>query len=202
MKLINDLLLILAIVVFVFSLALRPTKHPIKANNVYPTVSSLPTPTISSYFVPIETNNTGETITLSRVIDGDTIEIKQSNKVDRVRLIGIDTPELHSKTRDTCFGEEAANHLTELLDDHELKLEFDPVAGERDKYQRLLRYVWVDNQNIGTIMIADGFAREYTYARKEYKYQTQYKQAEAQAKSSQLGLWRYCAGVSTVASPS
>lgn len=127
---------------------------------------------------------------VSKVIDGDTIDVIIDGKTERLRLIGIDTPETVDPRKPVqCFGTEASNKAKELLTNQLVSLEADPSQGERDKYNRLLRYVYFeDGTSYNKKMIADGYAHEYTY-NIPYKYQSEYKQAQKDAEAGGLGLW-------------
>lgn len=124
-----------------------------------------------------------------RVVDGDTIDISLDNKTQRVRLIGLDTPEIvDSGSPVECFGLEASNKAKELMNGKKVKLEADPSQDNLDKYNRLLRYVFVGDLNVSKEMIRLGYAQEYTY-NKPYKYQSEFKQAEVEAKAAKRGMW-------------
>lgn len=127
---------------------------------------------------------------VSRVIDGDTIDISIDGKVERLRLIGIDTPETVDPRKPVeCFGVEASNKAKTLLIGKKVSLESDGSQGELDKYNRLLRYVFLeDGTNINLLMIKEGYAHEYTY-NLPYKYQTEFKNAQKQAEANKAGLW-------------
>jgi len=104
--------------------------------------------------------------TVVRVVDGDTVDVQlEGGAIERIRLIGIDTPEVVDPRKPVqCFGREASAHAHELLDSQGVTVELDSSQGERDIYGRLLAYVWLpDGRNFGEVMIADGFAHEYTY---------------------------------------
>lgn len=125
-----------------------------------------------------------------KVVDGDTMDVDIDGKVERLRLIGIDTPETVDPRREIqCFGIEASNKAKELLNGQFVTLEADESQGERDKYKRLLRYVILpDGTNFNKYMISEGYAHEYTYD-DAYNYQTEFKQAEQDARNSNIGLW-------------
>lgn len=128
--------------------------------------------------------------TVSSVIDGDTFRIKYQGKTQSVRLLGIDAPE-SNKTRYKyleCFGIEAKNHLKSLIDKKKITLQFDPSQDQKDIYDRLLAYVFLDDENINQTMIEDGYAKEYTY-KTAYNYQSQFKQAEQSAQEQGMWLW-------------
>lgn len=126
-----------------------------------------------------------------RVIDGDTIEVSINETRERVRFIGVNTPEtVDPRKRVECFGEKAAKATKDGLTNQIVWLESDPTQGDRDKYSRLLRYVWTDEGTVdfGQALIANGFAYEYTY-KTPYKYQSSYKQAQTEAEQKKTGLW-------------
>ena len=78
-----------------------------------------------------------------KVVDGDTIKVSLNNKTETIRLIGVDTPETVDPRRVVgCFGREASNFTKKTLSNQNIKLEADVLSGDRDKYQRLLRYVF------------------------------------------------------------
>ena len=130
-----------------------------------------------------------ETARVLRVIDGDTIEVDLNNKKEMVRLIGIDAPEtVDPRKTIECFGKEASQKASVLLDGKEITLESDPTQGNRDKYGRLLRYIFLDDLNFNKLMIREGFAHEYTY-NFPYKHQEEFRNAEKDARENQKGLW-------------
>jgi len=133
-----------------------------------------------------------EPVKVIKVIDGDTINVSFNSRNETVRIIGINTPEIAGhKISSECFGEEASNKAKEYFESKNYKvfLEKDDSQGDRDKYQRLLRYVFTDKgEDYGLFMISQGFAYEYTY-KTSYKYQTLYKQAQEEARREKLGLW-------------
>lgn len=128
---------------------------------------------------------------VTKVIDGDTIEVELDAKTEKVRLIGIDTPEsVHPEKPVECFAIEASNRLKELIENKEVLLVSDDSQANEDKYGRLLRYVSLPNGDfINFIMIRQGFAHEYTYNNNLYEYQNEFKEAEKFAKDNNYGLW-------------
>lgn len=149
-----------------------------------------PTPTqeVTSTPTPADTRQTAK---ITKVIDGDTINVSINGKTEIIRIIGINTPETVDPRKPVeCFGERASAVARENLTGETVMLEADPTQGERDKYNRLLRYVWTDDGTVdfGKVMIATGFAYEYTY-NIPYKYQAEYKQAQKEAEQGKKGLW-------------
>ncbi|MEX2013988.1 MAG: thermonuclease family protein, partial [Parcubacteria group bacterium] len=140
-----------------------------------------------------------------KVIDGDTLDVLMNGKIERLRLVGINTPETVDPRKPVeCFGREASDKAKAILTGQKVALESDPSQGEQDKYGRLLRYIFLeDGTNFNLLMIQEGYAHEYTYDG-PYKYQSIFKQAQKEAQDSKAGLWgEECQGqTSTVAAPS
>jgi micrococcal nuclease len=122
-----------------------------------------------------------------RVIDGDTVKAEVDGKTESIRLVGIDAPEFTSKTE--CFGKRATDKAKEFLEGKWIQLEKDESQSDRDKYGRLLRYVWFDEgTDFGKRIIEEGYAYEYTY-NTPYDKQDEYKETQKYAKSKSHGLW-------------
>lgn len=138
----------------------------------------------------------GERVLVTKVIDGDTIEIEGGIKV---RLLGIDTPETKDPRRSVeCFGKEAANETKRLLEGSMVILEKD--LSETDKYRRLLRYVFLplDPESssgqmlfVNDYLIREGFAKTLTYP-PDVKYSQALLEAQTAAKVNNKGLWARC----------
>ncbi|MFZ2303464.1 MAG: thermonuclease family protein [Minisyncoccia bacterium] len=124
-----------------------------------------------------------------RVIDGDTIIVLVNGAQEKIRLIGVDTPEtVDPRGSVQCFGEEASEFTRSILVNQVVRLESDASQDDRDKYGRLLRYVFLGDTLINKELISLGYGHEYTY-RRVYKYQKEFKDAEMSARNSQEGLW-------------
>ncbi|MBI2601369.1 thermonuclease family protein [Candidatus Daviesbacteria bacterium] len=134
----------------------------------------------------------GEKVAVTKVIDGDTIEIEGGKKV---RYLGIDTPETKDPRRAVeCFGKQAYMENKQLVEGEQVILQKD--VSETDKYNRLLRYVFLplDDGNIlfvNDYLIREGFATALTYP-PDVKYSEQFLKAQQQAKESKKGLWGEC----------
>ncbi|MGW8184616.1 MAG: thermonuclease family protein [Candidatus Moraniibacteriota bacterium] len=124
------------------------------------------------------------------VVDGDTLAVEINGQKEVLRLIGINTPETVDPRKPVeCFGNEASNKAKEILTGKMVKLEEDVTQGNLDKYNRLLRYVYLeDGTNFNKLMIEKGYAYEYTY-NTPYKYQTDFKAAQEKAQREKRGLW-------------
>ncbi len=125
-----------------------------------------------------ETTATKATVT--KVIDGDTVELSTG---ERLRYIGMDTPELKSKD---CYSQEATARNKELVEGKEVELEKD--VSETDRYGRLLRYVHVEGQMVNRILLQEGFAKVATFP-PDVRYQETFLEDERQARENGRGLW-------------
>jgi len=115
------------------------------------------------------------------VIDGDTIIIEGGYKV---RYIGIDTPEIHTKVE--AFGVEAREANRKLVEGKEVRLERD--ISEKDKYGRLLRYVYVGPTFVNAELVSQGLARARAYP-PDTRYQHYLEQLEIEAREAGRGMW-------------
>jgi micrococcal nuclease len=126
----------------------------------------------------------------ARVVDGDTLVVSVLGKEEKVRLLGIDTPESVDPRKPVqCFGKEAGEHLASIVMGKKMTLVMDPSQASTDKYDRWLRILQLeDGTDVNKQMITDGYAYEYTYD-KPYIRQQEYKQEMENAKLSKRGLW-------------
>lgn len=131
-----------------------------------------------------------QSATLIRVVDGDTIEVSVDGVREKVRFMGIDAPESVDPRRGVeCFGKESSAHLSSLLKASSLYLKRDSTSANRDTYNRLLRYVFTpEGESVNKIMIADGYAFEYTYEI-PYESRDEFIRAEEDARVHARGLW-------------
>ena len=160
----------------------RESKSPNPTPIVIPTPTSLPKLTGTPIPSPVS-----ETFKVTRVVDGDTIEIEGGEKV---RYIGIDTPETVDPRKPVqCFGVEASKKNKELVEGKTVRLEKDIT--EKDKYDRLLRYIWVGEVLINLELVKQGFAVSYSYP-PDIKYQNEFLAAEKEAREAKRGLWEAC----------
>jgi len=126
---------------------------------------------------------------VSKVVDGDTINMINGEKV---RLVQIDTPELASKA---CYGVEAKLELTKLLSlPGEVTLKADPMLNKIDKYGRSLRYVFIGDTNLNLRLVEIGAAAPYFYRKEKGLYAGVLLKAAQSAQKRKLGLWGMCPG--------
>ena len=167
----------------------RSTPTPTAVIVASPTQTPISTPSVSISRDSSQ-SATLNTYAVVKVIDGDTIEVRISEANTKVRLIGIDTPETVDPRKPVqCFGKEASKRASDILLGKEVVLEDDKTQGDKDKYDRLLRYVFLsDGTNVNKSLIQEGYAHEYTYDL-PYKYQIEFKQAQNDARDGNRGLW-------------
>jgi endonuclease YncB( thermonuclease family) len=135
--------------------------------------------------------------TVTRVVDGDTIDVRlTSGKRDRVRLIGIDTPESGA-----CYASTASARARQLALSKAVVLKGDPTQDTRDRYGRLLAYVWLPGgKDLGYHLIASGHAMVYVY-RTSFLRLSAYRNAEAAAQSAARGQWSVCGAPTALPAP-
>ena len=140
----------------------------------------------------------GEVAYIVRVIDGDTVEIRYKNANERARLVGIDTPETNHPTKGVeCFGPEAKKFMsTTLPPGTEVRITWNHLGDRRDKYNRLLVYLWVqldEDPNfelLNAVLVLYGYARVYPFfAFDRYK---EFRALEMEARIFHRGLWGAC----------
>jgi micrococcal nuclease len=132
---------------------------------------------------------------VTRVVDGDTIDVDIEGMTYRVRYIGMDTPETVDPNRPVgCFGPEASAHNKAIVDGQTVGLEKD--VSETDRYGRLLRYVWLSGdvtasgqpEMVNADLVRDGYAQVSTYP-PDVKYQETFLQLQQEARGAGRGLW-------------
>ncbi|MCM3250436.1 MULTISPECIES: thermonuclease family protein [Bacillus] len=128
-------------------------------------------------------------VTLEKSVDGDTIKVKYNGKSETVRYLLIDTPE--TKKPNSCvqpYGEDASKRNKELVSYGKLQLEFDK-GDQRDKYGRMLAYVYVDGKSVQETLLKEGLARVAYVYEPNTKYIDQFEKDEQQAKTEKLSIW-------------
>ncbi|AGA67962.1 micrococcal nuclease-like nuclease [Desulfitobacterium dichloroeliminans LMG P-21439] len=126
--------------------------------------------------------------TVERVVDGDTIILRMEGQIERVRLIGIDTPESvpNNPDRVVPYGKVAAEFTRNLLDDKKVELELD--VEERDKYDRLLAYVYLNGEMVNKLLLREGHATVATYP-PNVKYVEDFMALQKEAQRQRKGIW-------------
>jgi micrococcal nuclease len=164
-------------------------------NNIS-TLEPIPTPSpkTSTVLSTQSSNATPEKFLVKKIIDGDTIELDNGQKV---RYIGIDTPETVDPRKTVqCLGKEASNKNKELVEGKWVRMEKD--VSETDRYKRLLRFIYISDGNdpskeifVNDYLVRQGFAHAVTYP-PDTKYSDLFREAEKEARENNRGLWGSC----------
>lgn len=122
------------------------------------------------------------------VTDGDTIKVRINGQVESVRFLLVDTPETnHPRLGEQPFGQEAKDFTKKMLEGKTVQLEKD--VSDRDKYGRLLYYLYVDGKSVQEELLRNGLARvAYVYA-PNTKYVDQYYEIQKEAQRKGIGIW-------------
>jgi|AntDeeMinimDraft_5_1070356.scaffolds.fasta_scaffold03189_8 micrococcal nuclease len=146
------------------------------------------------------------TVTVTRVIDGDTMEIEYANGTeDTVRLLGVDTPETTlsrvspdefagisdtTAGRDHLFnwGEQATIFAEDELEGRQVEIVFDPDSDRRGYFGRLLVYLYVDGENFNGRLLGEGYARTYD---SQFSLREEFVALEQEAQATDVGLWDF-----------
>jgi len=132
-------------------------------------------------------STSGDTAVVARVADGDTIELDGG---DRVRLLQIDAPELGDGE---CYAEEALRELEALAPPGtRAQLERDPALDDVDRYDRLLRYLSADGENLNVELVRRGAAAPYFHDGVRGRYADELLAAVDEARAERRGMWKRC----------
>ena len=152
-----------------------------------------PTPTPAAITItPVlptatDVSATAQRAEVTRVVDGDTIDVRMGDTVHRVRYIGMDTPETVDPRRPVgCYGREASERNRQLVEGKTVELEKD--VSETDDFGRLLRYVWVDGEMVNAVLVREGYATAVSYP-PDVKHQELFLTLQREARDAGLGLW-------------
>lgn len=127
-----------------------------------------------------------------RVTDGDTLRVRLADGSEEyVRVLGIDTPEVHEQVE--CGGRDASAAMAALTPvGSAVVLESDPTQGDRDRYDRLLRYVERKGRDVGKAQIASGHAQVFVFRDDPFRRSDAYRKVENRAERLGSGLWASC----------
>jgi len=132
-------------------------------------------------------------VKIVKVIDGDTVDIALAGRTERVRLIGVNTPETKHPTKPIeCFGPEASAYLTQLLPKGTtVRIERDVEA--RDRYGRMLLYLYLGSNDlfINLDLVARGYGTPMSIEPNTF-HRNDFVRAAAQAEAANVGLWKAC----------
>ena len=139
----------------------------------------------------VEQNQPG-LYTVTGFSDGDTISVDMNGKPEKVRFIGVDTPETHKPNAPVqCYGPAASAFTKNVIGTKKVRLEADPLSTNRDRYDRLLRYVYLpDGTLVNERLIRDGYGFYYPYF--PFKKSGQFEIAQNKARAENKGVWGNC----------
>ncbi len=137
-----------------------------------------------------ESNTNKITVELVSTVDGDTAKFKMNEETITVRFLGVNTKEtVHPEIGEETWGKEASNFTKEKLEDAtKIELEFDGHAEEKDKYNRYLAWIWIDDELLQNLLVENGLAETYML-QNNYKYAGILQESEEIAKNNKLGIW-------------
>jgi micrococcal nuclease len=123
-----------------------------------------------------------------RVVDGDTIYVQLADRVEKIRYIGVNTPEIHHPIKgEEPGGREAAAMNRRLVGGRAVRLELD--VRSRDRYGRLLAYVWLGDTMVNAELVRRGYAQVMTVP-PNVRYQDLFVKLQREARDAGRGLWR------------
>jgi micrococcal nuclease len=134
---------------------------------------------------------------VSRFVDGDTIVVDMNGTPETIRFTGVDTPETHKpNTPVQCYGPAASAYTKQTIGTNRVRLTLDPKSTNRDRYNRLLRYVYLpDGTLVNLKLIQNGYGFYYPYF--PFTKSTEFAAAQADAQSDNKGLWGNCSPTRT-----
>jgi micrococcal nuclease len=125
--------------------------------------------------------------TVTRIVDGDTIHVDVGGRVEKVRYIGVNTPEVHHPRKGEEPGGRAAAAVNrQLVSGRHVRLELD--AQSRDRHGRLLAYVWVADTMVNAELVRRGFAQVMTVP-PNVRHQSLFVKLQREAREAGRGLW-------------
>ncbi|MES2971255.1 MAG: thermonuclease family protein [Patescibacteria group bacterium] len=124
--------------------------------------------------------------------DGDTITVDMNGTQERIRMIGVDTPETKDPRKAVeCFGKAASEYTKQLIGNGPVRLEADSLSTNRDRYDRLLRYVYTsDNKLVEAEIIKNGYG--FAYVSFPFSKLDEFRLYEKEAREQNRGLWAGC----------
>lgn len=131
-----------------------------------------------------------ERVTFSKCVDGDTIKVNINGKEETVRFLAVDTPESVHPTKEVqYYGKEASEYTCKTVSEgQKIELEYDEGSDKRDKYDRLLAWVFVDDVLLQDELIKNGYA-EVAYLYGDYKYTSLLQDHQSIAEGKKIGIW-------------
>ncbi|HSX28878.1 MAG TPA: thermonuclease family protein [Candidatus Saccharimonadales bacterium] len=154
-------------------------------------LSVLTTPAKQQITQAVQTQNPG-LYQVDHAVDGDTIVVKSGDKTETVRFIGVDTPEEKDRRKPVqCYAQQAADFTKQQVENHQVRLEADSQGDNRDRYGRMLRYVYLsDGTLLNKKLVEDGYGFAMTGF--PFSKMSEFQAAGQQAQAQRKGAWGSC----------
>lgn len=123
------------------------------------------------------------------VSDGDTFTVNMDGREEKIRLIGVDTPEtVKPNSPQECYGKMASDFAKHILKDQTVRLEADPINQNRDRYDRLLRYAYLqDGSLFNAALISQGYG--FAYLSFPFTKSEEFRLLQVEARKNKIGVW-------------
>lgn len=129
---------------------------------------------------------------ITKFDDGDTVQVDMNGRTETIRFIGVDTPETHDPRKAVqCFGLAAAAFTNNMIGNSQVRLEADPLSTNRDRYNRLLRFIYLPD---GTLVNGEIIKQGYGFAVTGFPHSRleEFRTYEKEAREQNKGLWKDC----------
>ena len=142
------------------------------------------------FILPIANVYANEEVTFSKCVDGDTFKVILNEEEYTVRMLAVDTPETVHPTKGVeYYGKEASNYTCDKLTNaKKIELEYDANSDKKDKYDRLLAWVFVDDELLQELLVENGYAK-VAYLYDDYKYTNLLEEKQELASAKNIGIW-------------
>lgn len=126
---------------------------------------------------------------ITSVTDGDTFTVNMDGRTEKVRLIGVDTPEtVKPNSPQECYGKMASDFGKKTLTNQLVRLEADPINQNRDRYDRLLRYAYLEDGSLfNAKLISEGYG--FAYLSFPFSKSEEFRQLQTTAREQNKGVW-------------
>jgi micrococcal nuclease len=170
------------------------------SRKLYKIITSVIAIIIFAYVIPYLQAKTTSTLPaplpgyyrVTKGTDGDTIEVDMNGTTERIRMIGVDTPETHKPNSPIqCYGPEAASFTKSLVENKTVRLETDPTGDNRDRYKRLLRYVYLEDGTLLNQRLIDS-GHGFAYIQFKFTKKPNFMSSQFAAQKAKIGLWSAC----------
>jgi len=128
-----------------------------------------------------------ETVKVDSVYDGDTVHVMLNGEDEKIRILGIEAPEMREGKKSSYKGEDSKKYMQNLVEGKEVQLVRDSTTKNRGSFGRLLRYIYINDVDMGQKMIEEGYAKVYRYS--VFAKKQEYLNIEKQVQELEKGIW-------------